>query len=162
MIYVVEKPHHDDPLAWFAFDKADFASKVAISDPLESYEIFDQLTPRELLGMTGYAPEDAAARSDYPAICALGDSHGWETALYRADYLQGRGIYGTAPVDRFEAHVAALQQRDPTVLIYLGDAAAIAATEGRDTAIGEPAHWRARHALYQQLVALEVLSDGGH
>ena len=43
--------------------------------------------------------------------------------------------------------------------IYRSDAQAIAAFEGADPRIAGKAHWRARHALHAQLVALEVLAD---
>jgi len=43
--------------------------------------------------------------------------------------------------------------------IYRSDAQAIAAFEGADPRIAGKEHWRARHALHAQLVALEVLAD---
>ena len=43
--------------------------------------------------------------------------------------------------------------------IYRSDAEAVAAFEGGDPRIAGAAHWRARHALHAQLVALEVLAD---
>jgi hypothetical protein len=46
-----------------------------------------------------------------------------------------------------------------TVCIYRSDAEAVAAFEGADPRIAGKEHWRARHALHAQLVALEVLAD---
>lgn len=43
--------------------------------------------------------------------------------------------------------------------VYWDEAEAVAAFEGRDPVIADKAMWRARHALFEQLVALEVLSD---
>jgi hypothetical protein len=43
--------------------------------------------------------------------------------------------------------------------IYWNEAQAVAAFEGHDPRIAKPTQWRARRALYDQLVALEVLAD---
>ncbi|MFP3560860.1 hypothetical protein SB861_61290, partial [Paraburkholderia sp. SIMBA_049] len=85
------------PNAWFAYDDADFARKVAASDPLARDEIHDTLTVRELLAFDGAEP-DAALRAAYPALCSLGDAYGWDAMLYRADYVLGRGVCGNQPV----------------------------------------------------------------
>ena len=57
MIYVVEVPEQAAPRAWFAYDEADFARKVAAGDPLEPWEIHDQLTARGLLEDIGQHPD---------------------------------------------------------------------------------------------------------
>lgn len=44
-------------------------------------------------------------------------------------------------------------------IVYWDEAEAVAAFEGRDPLIAEQAMWRARHALHEQLVALDVLTD---
>jgi hypothetical protein len=46
-----------------------------------------------------------------------------------------------------------------TRYVYWDEAEAVGAFEGGDTRIAGPAHWRARRALYAQLVALDVLAD---
>lgn len=43
--------------------------------------------------------------------------------------------------------------------VYWDEAEAVAAFEGDDPLIADKALWRARHALHEQLVALEVLAD---
>ena len=43
--------------------------------------------------------------------------------------------------------------------VYWDEAQAVGAFEGGDPLIAGKAMWRARHALYQQLLALEVLAD---
>ena len=43
--------------------------------------------------------------------------------------------------------------------VYWNEAEAVAAFEGRDPLIAGKALWRARHALHEQLVALDVLTD---
>jgi hypothetical protein len=159
MIYVLESPSAVEPKAWFAYDDADFARKVAADDPLQDWEIYDQLTPRALLEALGHDTADAAARDACPAVCALGDTHGWDTALYRADHLLGRGVLRAEPVSERDALVAALAARGDDCCIYWTDTEAVAAFEGADPRIAVPERWRARHALYQQLLALEVLAD---
>jgi len=42
---------------------------------------------------------------------------------------------------------------------YWNEAEAVGAFEGGDPRIAGKEHWRARRALYEQLVALEVLAD---
>jgi hypothetical protein len=159
VIYVVEVPEKGDPQAWFAYDDDDFARKVAASDPLEPWEIHDQLTARDLLEAAGHATPDAAAQAAAPAICALGGEHGWNTPLYRADHLLGRGVLRSEPVSRRDALAGALAARGGLNCIYWDDRQAIGAFEGADPRIAGKEKWWARRALYEQLVALEVLAD---
>ncbi len=159
MIYVVELPDQGKPRAWFAYDDEDFASKVAASDPLQAWEIHDELTARGLLEDLGHPVIDAGARERFPSICALGDEHGWDTLLYRADHLLGRGVFRTEPVAQREALSAALAARSGMRCIYWNDRDAIGAFEGADPRIAGKALWWARRALYEQLVELEVLAD---
>ena len=157
MIYVIEMPEGARPLAWFAYDEADFMRKVAASDPLAAEEIHDTLTARELLEFDGREP-DADTRAQFPALCALGDAHGWDTALYRADYLLGRGMCRPEPVALRDAATAALAARGACI-VYFSDTEALAAFEGADARLAGDANWHRRRALYEQLVALEVLAD---
>jgi len=157
VIYVVELPAAGKPTAWFAYDEADFARKVAASDPLRPEEIYDTATARELLEFSGPSP-DAGVRAQYPSICAIGDAHGWDTLLYRADYLLGRGLCQPEPVTQRDASEAALKARGDC-LVYWTDRDAIGAFEGADPRLAGVPHWHARRALYEQLVALEVLAD---
>ena len=159
MIFVVELPEQGNPRAWFAYDDDDFARKVAASDPLDPWEIHDELTARDLLEASGHAGPDEGAREGSPAICALGDAHGWDTPLYRADHLLGRGVLRTEPVAERDALAAALAARGGQSCIYWNDREAIGAFEGADPRLAGEARWWARRALYEQLVALEVLAD---
>lgn len=161
MIYVVEIPERGNARAWFAFDREDFGRKLASGDSCQPWEIYDVISPRELLELMDRTPESPDARSAFPAICALGDEHGWDTPLYRADHLLGRGVYRPQPVAEDDAWRAALAARLRDYRIYWSDDEAIAATEGADPLLAARENWRARFALHEQLVALEVLSDGG-
>jgi len=160
VIYVVELPEQGQPRAWFAYDDEDFARKVAASDPLQAWEIYDELTARGLLEDLGHPTLDAKAREAFPAICALGDVYGWDTPLYRADHLLGRGVFHAEPVTERDALSAALSARSGvTSYVYWTDRDAIGAFEGADPRIAGKEHWWARRALYEQLVAIEVLAD---
>ncbi|WP_370869385.1 hypothetical protein [Variovorax ginsengisoli] len=171
MIHVVELPQQGDPRAWFAYDDDDFARKVAATDALQAWEIHDALTARDLLesacdGPEGAfanagpgAPVDVATRERFPAICALGDAHGWDTPLYRADHLLGRGVLRAEPVAERDALSAALAARGGLSCVYWNDRDAIGAFEGADPRLAGKERWWARRALYEQLVELEVLAD---
>lgn len=159
MIHVVELASGRLPSAWFAHDDADFARKVSAGDTLQPWEIHDVLTPRDLLEAAGHAQDDAGARAALPATCALGDAHGWDTPLFRADYLLGRGVLQAEPVQERDAFAAALLARGAACCIYWNDTEAVAAFEGCDPRLAGEANWSARRALYEQLVALEVLAD---
>lgn len=159
MIYVVQFPHQGDPNTWFAYDRDDFVRKVCAEDPLEDYQIYDVITPRELLDMVDQTPDSPGVRESFPAICRLADHHGWDQPLYRADYLLGEGVLSPEAVSPSDACRAALAQRLDKLLIYWEDSAALAALD-EDPALTENSRaLLARHSLRQQLIALEVL-DG--
>lgn len=158
MIHVIELRDATEAAVWFAFDEDDFARKVAAGDVLHAHEIHDAITPRELLALLDRNPDTAGVEDEFPQIAALGRQHGWDDLLYRADYLKGRGCYDAEPVDERAACAAALQARG-NCRIYWTDAAAVAAVEGQDAILAERQHWRARVALREQLLALDVIAD---
>lgn len=158
MIHVIEGPMAAPPSAWFAFDEHDFARKVVATDSLESWEIHDRITPLELLEAGGLQPGETA-RATCPEICALGERHGWDRMLYRADHLLGRGVLRAEPVSLREAMVAALRARGNDCRIYWDDVQALAAFEGADPWLQGRQNWHKRRALHEQLVALELLAD---
>jgi len=159
MIYVIECPPSGEPIAWFAYHLDDLARKVAARDALEDWEIYDEVTPRALLDALGHGQVDDAARVAFPWVCALGDQHGWDTTLYRADHLLGRGVLSTEPVEERAALLAALAARPGECRIFWSDTEAVLATEGGDAWLSATERWRARHALHQQLLSLDVLAD---
>lgn len=158
MIYVLQWPKPDAPVAWFAYDEADLAGKLAPATGLQPWQMHDAATPRELLDVLDLTPEDPQALEDCPAICELGEAHGWDTLLYRADALLGPGVWRREPVDGRSALGAALAAHGGGH-IYWNDTEAVRAFEGADPRIAGREGWRARRALYLQLVALEVLAD---
>lgn len=152
MIYVIEFPEQGRAHAWFAFDKQDLIRKIYAQDTRAEWEIYDVVTARELLEMHGKTPE--TVRDELPAICSLADQHGWDTLLYRADYLLGEGVFQTEAVTETDACVAALNRRH--CKIYWSDTQATAALEN-DPLFQSKAGYRAGDALREQLVALEIL-----
>jgi hypothetical protein len=62
-------------------------------------------------------------------------------------------------LEDFERKTAAMTIHAGTICIYPSEAEAVGAFEGRDPRIEGKENWRARHALFEQLVALDVLSD---
>lgn len=158
MIFVLELPQDAAPRAWFAYDGVDLLRKVAAADPLPLWQIHDRVTPRELLDMVDATPATPEVRQRHPALCALADAHGWDGVLYRADYLSGQGCYSAAAVSEAEAAVAALAARGPC-RVYWSESEATAAFERICHPDWQGGGWRARHALREQLLALEVLAD---
>ncbi len=157
MIYVVEFPHQARPSAWFAFDKDDFARKVRAKRTGDRV-IFEIGTPRQLLEAAGLAPDLAAARGEQPRIFDLAEKHGWDTPLYRADYLLGSCAFQAEPLSEFDAHVAAIVDGLQNCRIYLSDEAATAALY-RDPLYDGREGLYAHVALREQLIAMEVISD---
>jgi hypothetical protein len=156
MIYILEFPEQSRAHAWFAFDQQDLLRKIYVSDARKEWEIFDVVTARELLEMLGKTADTADAREEFPAICSLGEQHGWDTQLYRADYLLGDGVFGVEAVSEIDACVAALARRSPAHKIFWSDSQATAALEHDPVFDDEAGSW-GREALNAQLVALEIL-----
>lgn len=156
MIYVIEFPEQGKVHAWFAFDRQDLMRKIYAGDARSEWEIYDVVTPRELLDMHGKSPETADVREVLPAICGLGDQYGWDTPLYRADDLLGEGVFQPQAVSETDACVAALTRRSTQCKIYWSDTQATAALEN-DTLFQSTDGCRARDALRDQLVSLEIL-----
>jgi hypothetical protein len=159
MIYVVEVPPQGEARAWFAFDDLDLLRKVAEGGAAAMHEIWDVATARELLELFDAAPEDADAAERHPDIHALGVGHGWDAPLFRADFLQERGLYAAAPIRVVDACRAALRARGGQWRFYEGEQHALVAVDKADALYDQPGGWRARWALRQQLIAVEALAD---
>lgn len=158
MIFVVEQADPAAPRAWFAWDADDLLRKVAADDPLPLWQIHDRVSARELLELFDETPQAAGLDERQPALWALGRTHGWDTPLHRADHLLEPGTYRPEPVDPCDAAEAALRARGP-VLVLRDESAATAAFEQAGHPAWAGPGWRARWALREQLLALEVLAD---
>jgi len=159
MIYVVEAPPQGTPRAWFAFDEADLLRKVAATDPRGAHEIWDCASARELLELFDARPGDAGLDDTCPGLCALGREFGWDTPLFRADYLQAPGLYAPEPVRLVDACRAALRARGGEWRFYEGEQHALIAVDKPDELFDRAGGWRSRWALRQQLIAVEALAD---
>lgn len=159
MIYVVEAPPQGAAHAWFAFDEDDLLRKVAADDTRAAHEIWDSASARELLALFDESPEGKGVAQRYPGICALGDESGWDTPLFRADYLQEPGLYASEPVRLVDACRAALRARGGEWRFYEGEQHALMAVDKPDSLFDRTGGWRARWALRQQLIAVEALAD---
>ncbi|CAL1240577.1 hypothetical protein [Candidatus Methylocalor cossyra] len=157
MIYVVEFPHQGRPAAWFAFDPEDLLRKVRAAKAPEG-TVYAALTPRQQLAEAGLVPDSPGAREAQPEPFVLAEQHGWDTPLYRADYLLGPGVWQVEPVSPLDACRAALAHGRADCRVYLSDEEAVTALyrepcyQGRD---GFYAHM----ALREQLIAMEVIAD---
>lgn len=119
-------------------------------------EVSLAVTARELIELLGKTVDIPDVRDEFPAICSLGEQHGWDTELYRADYLLGEGVFQTEAVTETDACVAALSRRTKACKIYWPDTQATAALENDPIFDSEAGSW-AQDALRAQLVALEIL-----
>lgn len=158
MIHVVEMPQGAPPRAWFAFDADDLLRKTATALDCEPWALWDQTSARELLQLNDCQPGEPAAQRTFPALCALGEAHGWDTPLFRADALLGAGRLQAEPVQATAACAAALGQRH-AMRLYPDDSSAMAAFERGEPEFAPQGDWHARWALREQLVALELLAD---
>ena len=158
MILTVEIPHAGKPGCWFAFDEDDFIRKVKIARSDAAGIIFCVNTPRELLAAQGLVPDAAGLRDRHPEILALASEHGWDTPLYRADYLLAPGLYQVDEVSEFIAHVAVVAQSLKTCRIYQDEEQAMDSLY-KDSIYAGKEGFYAHMALREQLIALEVMSD---
>ncbi len=167
MIFVVEVPHEGHPYAWFAYEGDDLLGKIAAEDEFQEWEIFDQTCARELFELVGAKPGAVGVGEAFPGISRLALEFGLDTPLYRADHLLERGCYQPEAVTVEAACEAALHKRKlPTdeggslrdFRIYWSEPDAVLAIESQDPFFAEKGHWRALHALREQLLALDVLA----
>ncbi len=158
MIFVVEMPDDAEPRCWFAYDERDLLRKVAVDDPLPIWQIHDRVSARELLALTDRTPESKGVDASDPALWSMAVEHGWDTPLYRADHLVEAGGYRREPISEGQACAAALRRRGDC-RVYWNEAEATAAFERASDPAWQDGGWRARWALREQLLALEVLAD---
>jgi hypothetical protein len=159
MIFVVHAPDAGTASAWFAFDDDDLLRKVAAGDAKAAHEIWDCASARELLELFDETPAGAGVGERFPGIAALGAECGWDTPLFRADYLQAPGLYAPEPVRPADACRAALRARGGRWRFYADETQALNAVDAPDDLYDGEGGWRARWALRQQLIAVEALAD---
>lgn len=104
-------PHRGNPTAATFYGQDDFLARhYAAADQARCGKcVYVKTTARELARDQGTTPEDIAAFAAkiddafLVEILTLGGKHGWDTPLYRADYLHAEGEYGPEPTDEVEA-----------------------------------------------------------
>jgi hypothetical protein len=158
MILTLQIPRHGKPSCWFAFNEDDFIRKVQAARQAAPGVIFSAGTPRELLSAQGWAADSAASGEQHAGLVQLAEVHGWDTRLYRADYLLAPGHYQVEEVSEFVAHVAATAQDLRTCRVYRDEEQAMDALYS-DALYAGPEGFYAHMALREQLIALEVISD---
>lgn len=158
MIYVVEFPQQGRAHAWFAFDRDDFVQKVNATRQREGWVIFEARTARERLAANGLSPEAATITQQHAILFAKANAHGWDTPLYRADYLLGPGELQPEPVDAFNASVAALACDLKHCRVHISDEQAIAALQ-HDPLYDPNEGFYAHMALREQLIATDAMEE---
>lgn len=157
MIYVIELPKDARPRGWFAFDAADFKRKVKANMKGEGV-IYESTSPGKLLADAGYSPELEESKSSCSSIWQLAEQHGWETPLYRADFLLENTAYQTEELSELDAYAAAIAANLEACRVYLSDNAAVNALYQDPLYQGREGFY-AHMALREQLIAMEVISD---
>jgi hypothetical protein len=157
MIYVVEFPHDAHPNAWFAFEQRDFIRKV-LARHAGDLTIFASATARQQLESRGLTPDSSDVEAEHGEIFALAAQYGWDTPLFRADYLLGAGVQQAEPISELDAYVAAIAEDLKSCRVYLSDQAAMNALYADPLYDGREGFY-AHMALREQLIALEVISD---
>lgn len=158
MILAVEIPRQGKPGCWFAFDEEDFIRKVRLARAGAEGVIFRVETPRMLLDARGGKPDSPDAHIQHADLLEMAATHGWDTPMYRADYLLAPGHYQADEVSEFVAHVATLAHGLKACRVYPDETHALAALETDPLYAGREGFY-AHMALRDQLIALEVLSD---
>jgi hypothetical protein len=158
MILTLEIPQQGKPSCWFAFNEDDFIRKARVARQAADGVIFNVSTPRELLVARGCIPDSPGLRDRHADVLELATAHGWDTALYRADYLLAPGYYQAEEVTEFLAHVAAVAHPLKACRIYRDEEQAMDALYSDPLYAGKEGFY-AHMALREQLIALEVISD---
>jgi len=140
MIHIVEINEQHRAYVWFAFDEADLIRKVLITHAAQP-------------DMTVYQQTNARQLSDE----SLAAQYGWDTPLYRADYLLGHGTYQTEPVSELRACVAAIAS-SPEFRIYPDDETAADEID-RDPLYRSKEGFEAYIKFRAQLVEFELIAE---
>lgn len=158
MIFVVEVPHQGRPHAWFAFNQEDFVRKVQLARSNKDWIIYEVASARERLSALGLDADSPATSSSQPALYQQAQSNGWDTPLYRADYVLGQGELQAEEIDAFTANVAALAHDLKHCRVHPNEAQAIAALHC-DPLYDPDAGFYAHMALREQLIALDAMEE---
>lgn len=149
MIHIVEINEQNHAYAWFAFDHEDFIRKVRIDRQAQTnMVIYMQTTAQQLLATPGHITGTAEA---------LAEQYGWDTPLYRADYLLEPNNYQCEQISELRASLAAVASAND-FRIYTDDETAAEELE-RDPLFKSEQGFDAALKLHAQLVEMEVIAD---
>lgn len=158
MLYVVEIPHEGRPKSWFAFDQDDLMRKVHAAKTEPHPIVYGTATARQQLDKLGEADDNPEVNAERGLLLNLAEQHGWDTVLYRADYLIGPAVYQAEAVSELDACITALAAGLKLCRIYASDTAAVNALY--NDPIFDPNNEFYNHmVLREQLIAMEVISD---
>lgn len=107
--YVLEVPHRGNPTAFRCYGREDFISRhhAAADQKLIDGCIFQKTTVRDLASDFGSKEEtitdDIEDEPFLEEVARLAQAHGWDAALYRADYARVEGEYSPEPIDELDA-----------------------------------------------------------
>lgn len=140
-IYLVEIPHQFPPSVWVGTDQADIIKRAnAQHDASRSGRtIFDKITSRQLLEQFGFTPTDCPS-GECEFIRELASKYGWDTRLYRADYMRGEGEYTAEVLEEYEAVLSYIGHDLHMLKIFNTDAEAI-------EALNNAAEWACHQGL---------------
>lgn len=143
MIYVVEIPYVHPAKVWAAADAEAFFRMIEVKRPRCEGYVYARATARQLL-------TESAETADVSWILQLAIAHGWDTPLYRADYLVSQVGWSPTQLDKFNAYMAALVDDLAGCVVFTSTAAAQAALADSDFWIHHGGIW-AQTALYELL-----------
>lgn len=146
-IYIVQIPHRLPPSVCVGSDKADIIKRAnAQHDASRSGRtIFEETTPRELLEQFGFTPKECPT-DECKDILELAKKYGWDTKIYRADYMNGEGEYTAEVISEYDAVLSYVDHDLHMTKLFSTDAEAIAA-------LNNDAEW----TVHQGLKAAEAL-----
>jgi hypothetical protein len=158
MLYVVEIPHEGRPKSWFAFDQDDLMRKIHAAKSEPHSMVYGTTTPRQQLDKLESANDSPEVNAERGLLLNLAEQHGWDTVLYRADYLLGSDVYQAEAVSEFDACVTALATDLKLCRIFGSETAAVNALYN-DPIFDPNKEFYNHMALREQLIAMEVISD---
>lgn len=113
-ILVVEARYRDSVRGWTAKNEADFCEKVKAryESKHDGKPVIERITLREIAVLSESNVDAPEEDNEYDRrLFALAAEHGWDTPLYRSDFINDDPVFGPIPapkVDELKAYKAAL------------------------------------------------------
>ena len=149
MIYVVEIPHQQKPVAWAAVDKDDAVEFISRRAANSGEIIYERSTVREMLEDFGYDSVAEMLADDDPQvpeyIPTLAEKYGLDTVLYMG---WSRDEWSPEPLDEFDEYIAWNGHDLNAQLVFLSD------DEARQALLDDTL-WSGRHNGQEARAALQ-------